>query len=189
MKCLVLAFENLEDLPKNWKECELIDAYGFSKVSDEEITKLSTNLNTYNKFFEIKDYKKPKDPYDFCFIRHPDPWGEPRRWMQAIAALGECLKGKITCEFWFPHEIKAFDFLLKAILTESSVKLLETKQIGKVGDWENYSATWEINSNGMKENMISSYKENKMKILETYYNETGKSLKIGTSLEDVRKEI
>ncbi|HLD16061.1 MAG TPA: hypothetical protein VJB94_05845 [Candidatus Nanoarchaeia archaeon] len=86
MRCLVLAFETLDDLPTGWKKLKHIDAYGRSKVSG----KLPKNIKVYNKFFETNNYKKGR--YDLCFIKHPDPWGEPRNWMQAIAAIGEILK-------------------------------------------------------------------------------------------------
>src|SRR3989344_7707670 len=120
MKCLVLAFETLKDLPNNWQSFSEIDAYGQSKLTMTEIHRLQNKLRIFNKFFESTNLKKNNKIYDYCFIRHPDPWGEPRNWMHAIIALGDSLNGKLDCEFWFVHEIKAFDFLLKSLLGEKA---------------------------------------------------------------------
>ena len=186
MRCLVLAFENLNDLPKDWKNFSSIDAYGQSKISKKEIADLPVKLNVYNQFFEVKNYRKPKQPYVLCFIKHPDPWGEPRNWLQAIAALGECLNGKLVCEFWFPHEIKAFDFLLKSLLGKSA-QFVEAKQLDNVRDWKNFEATWEVKNTS--KNMSEHYQKQKMKILQKYYNEIGKFFQDKTSLKDILKVL
>ncbi len=170
-RLLVLAFENLEDLPKNWKEFSEIDAYGQSKTSSKD---LPVRINLSSQFFEIGNFKKPKENYDFCFIRHPDPWGEPRNWMQAIAALGECLNGKLICEFWFPSEIKTFDLLLKSILGESIVKFVNSRKIENIGKWNNFEATWEINCTKNKKDMLEFYKKEKWRILQEYYQKASK---------------
>lgn len=189
MRCLILAFENFDDLPKNWRDFDVIDAYGASKLTNEEIKKLvgnsSVKLKTYNQFFEIKSFQKPELPYDFCFIRHPDPWGEPRNWLQAIAALGECLKGKLICEFWFPHEVVAFNFLLASLLSKENVKFLASKQIENVGDWKNYFTEWEINPTKVQDDMKSVYQKNKQEILQKFYKEVGKSYRNDFTLEAI----
>jgi len=190
MRCLILAFENFNDLPKNWRDFDVIDAYGASKLTDEEIKKFIGDslmkLKIHNQFFEIKNFQKPEQPYDLCFIRHPDPWGEPRNWLQAIAALGECLKGKLTCEFWFPHEVVAFNFLLASLLGNKNVKFLSAKQIENVGDWKNYSAEWEINSSATQSDMLSVYQKNKQGILQKFYKETGEIYRDDFVLEAIK---
>ncbi len=149
-KTLVLAYEKLEDLPKNYRGFDLLDVYGFSKNKGEELKNLPVKTNYYNRFFEIQNYHKTDSPYSFCYIRHPDPWGEPRNWMQPIAALTECLQGKLVCEFWFPSEVVSFNFLLVSFIGRSSIKFLGVKQIDKVENWNNYEATWDINTDGLK---------------------------------------
>lgn len=190
MRCLILAFENFNDLPKNWKGFEAIDAYGGSKLTEDEIKKFvgnsSVKFKIYNQFFEIKNFQKPEQPYNFCFIRHPDPWGEPRNWLQASAALGECLKGKLSCEFWFPHEVAALNFLLASLLCKENVKFLAAKQIENIGDWKNYSAEWEINSASTQSNMLSVYQEKKREVLQRFYSEVGQLYRDDFSLEEIK---
>lgn len=188
MRCLILAFENFDDLPKNWRDFDVIDAYGASKLTDEEIRKFVGNskiqLKIYNQFFEIKNFQKPEQPYNLCFIRHPDPWGEPRNWLQAIAALGECLKGKLSCEFWFPHEVVAFNFLLASLLGKENVKFLAAKQIENVGDWKNHSAEWGIVVT--QSEMLPIYQKRKQEILQRFYTEIGKSYRDDFTLENIK---
>ena len=183
MRCLVLAFEDLHDLPSSWKDYACIDAYGQSKISLKDKEGLPVKLTVYNQFFEVKSYYKPKKPYDLCFIRHPDPWGEPRNWMQAIAGLGECVVGALVCEFWFPHEVKAFDFLLQSLLG-TSVQFVKAKQLDNIGEWKNFQARWEIK--GLQKNMSDCYQKKKMEILQEYYNNFGKNFTDST-LKDVVK--
>jgi hypothetical protein len=190
MRCLILAFENFDDLPKNWRDFDVIDAYGASKLTDEDIKKFvsdfSVKLKIYNQFFEIKNFQKPEQPYDFCFIRHPDPWGEPRNWLQAIAALGECLNGKLVCELWFPHEVVAFNFLLASLLGKENVKFLAAKQIENIGDWKNYSAEWEINPLATQSDMQPVYQKNKQEILQKLYKEIGNYYRDNLSLDEIK---
>lgn len=190
MRCLILAFENFDDLPKNWRDFDVLDAYGASKLTDEEIKKFvgnsSIKLKIYDQFFEIKNFQKPEQSYDLCFIRHPDPWGEPRNWLQAIAALGECLKGKLTCEFWFPHEVIAFNFLLSSLLDNENVKFLSAKQIENIGDWKNHSADWEINQNTTQSDMLAVYQKRKQEILQKFYKEMGQSYRDDFTLEEIK---
>lgn len=190
MRCLILAFENFDDLPKNWRDFDVIDAYGASKLTDEDIKKFvgdsKVKLKIYNQFFEIKNFQKPEQSYDLCFIRHPDPWGEPRNWLQAIAALGECLKGKLTCEFWFPHEVVAFNFLLASLLDKENVKFLAAKQTENVGGWKNYSAEWEINSTATQNGMLSVYQKSKQEILQKFYKEIGEFYRNDFALEAIK---
>ena len=190
MHCLILAFENFDDLPKNWRDFDVIDAYGVSKITNKDIDKFvgdsSVKLKIYNQFFEIENFQKPEQPYDFCFIRHPDPWGEPRNWLQAIAALGECLKGKLVCEFWFPHEVVAFNFLLASLLSKENVKFLSAKQIENVGEWRNYLAEWEINPLAAQSGMLSVYQKNKQEILQKFYKEIGQNYSDNFVLEGIK---
>ncbi len=188
MRCLVLAFETFDDLPKNWRDFDIIDAYGASEVTDAgiagRVSDSSVKLKIHNRFFEINSFKKPEQAYDLCFIRHPDPWGEPRNWLQAIAALGECLKGRLVCEFWFPHEIVAFDLLLSSLLGKENVKFLAAHQMENSGDWKNYSAQWKINSAAVRSNMSSVYQENKQEILQKFYKEAGAVYRDDLALEE-----
>jgi len=177
-------------LPKNWRDFGIIDAYGASKLIDENIRKFVGNskvkLKIYNQFFEIKNFQKPEQPYNSCFIRHPDPWGEPRNWLQAIAALGECLKGKLICEFWFPHEVVAFNFLLASLLGKENVKFLAAKQIENVGDWKNYSAEWEVNLVEVQSGMSAFYQKMKKEILQKFYKEVGQNYRDNFTLEEIK---
>lgn len=177
MRALILAFENFDDLPKNWRDFDIIDAYGANKLTTLEITQFvddsPVKLKIFNQFFEIKNFQKPEQSYNLCFIKHPDPWGEPRNWLQAIAAFGECLKGKLTCEFWFPHEIVAFNFLLTSLLGKENGKFIATKQLENVGEWKNYSAEWKINPNATQGDMLSVYQQRRQEILQKFYREMG----------------
>jgi len=190
MRCLILAFENFDDLPKNWRDFDVIDAYGAIKLTDEEIKKFvgdsKVKLKIYNQCFEIKNFQKPEQPYDLCFIRHPDPWGEPRNWLQAIAALGECLKGKLTCEFWSPHEVVSFNFLLDSLLGKENIKFLAAKQIENVGDWKNHYAEWEVNLVDVKNDMLSVYQKNKQEILQKFYKEMWQNYRDNFSLKEIK---
>lgn len=189
MRCLVLAFENFDDLPKNWRDFDVIDAYGASKLTDKDIKKFvgdsPVKLKIRNQFFEIKNLQKSEQTYDLCFIRHPDPWGEPRNWLQAIAALGECLKGNLNGEFWFPHEVVAFHFLLASLLGKENVKFLTGKQIEKVDDWKNYSAEWEINSVAIQSDMLSVYQTKRQEILQRFYKEMGRNYRDNFTLAEI----
>lgn len=190
MRYLILAFENFDDLPKNWRDFDVIDAYGASKLTDEDIKKFvgdsKVRLKIYNQFFEIKNFQKSEQSYDICFIRHPDPWGEPRNWLQAIAALGECLSGKLSCEFWFPHEVVAFNFLLASLLGKENVKFLAAKQIDNVGEWKNYSAEWKINLGNVQSDMLPIYQKRKQEILQMFYTEIGKLYRDDFTLETIK---
>lgn len=166
-KCLVLAFSTLKDLPKSWQKMTHIDAYGQIKNPEHDVP---TNLHIHDRFFEIGKVAIPTIPYQTCFIRHPDPWGEPRSWIQAIAALGESLQGTLQCEFWFPHEIIAFHFLLNRVLDSSHVEFECAQEIAPVNQWENYTASWFINRTGVCKEMDSSYKQRKQNLLEEFYH-------------------
>ena len=174
-KCLVLAFSTLEDLPTPWENIEHIDAYGQIKNPELDVP---SNLHIHDRFFEIGKVVTPTIPYDSCFIRHPDPWGEPRSWIQAIAALGECLQGDLRCEFWHPHEIIAFHFLLTEVLSPKQAQFQTAQQINDVGEWNNFSSSWKINFVEIQKEMLSLYQKKKQKILQDFYNTIGKYYKI-----------
>jgi len=182
---LVLAYESLKDLPKNYRDFDILDVYGFSSQGGKELKNISTKVNYYNGFFDIANYNEPKFPYNFCFIRHPDPWGEPRNWMQPIAALAESLSGELTCEFWFPSEIIAFNYLLQSILGNESIRIIQIKQIDDVGNWKNYQAKWSINQKGVKNKMLELYQKNKIIILQNYYKNIGKHFNDNVTLTHV----
>lgn len=174
MKCIVLAFSNVNDLPANKDSFELIDCYGEVELKDSDHQGLSSNLVVHRELFTIGKNTLPETPYNEGFIRHPDPWGEPRNWIQAIAALGECLQGKLTCEFWYPHEIIAFHFLLVSLLSHEQVRFRHAKQIADSNGWDNFSASWQINAISLQANMLDHYQKEKQTILERFYNQIGK---------------
>lgn len=171
MNCIVLAFSTGKDLPNNHKDFTIVDCYGQYHGTDS--TKLAPNIVVHDELFEVGKTTVPNTLYNEGFIRHPDPWGEPRNWMQAIAALGECLQGKLTCEFWYPHEIIAFHFLLNSILSQEQVKLLQAKQIEDANQWDNYSASWGINAVRLQTNMLEQYQKEKHGILQYFYANIG----------------
>lgn len=184
MHCLVLAFETMEDLPKNWQDFVSIDAYGQVKVSLDEVKNISTSLHIYNQFFQVDTNQFPNKLYRSCYIKHPDPWGEPRSWMQAIAALGECVDGTLICEFWFPHEIKAFDFLLQSVLGDG-VHFVQAKQLPDDRECDTYEAVWQITKKSAEENITKLYQEKEMKILQEFYVKVGPLFENELTLEDV----
>ena len=190
MNALVLAFESMEDLPKNWERFDSITAYGPANISKsiEEAIKSQTIL-VMRKLFSIRNFEKPDVPYDYSFIRHPDPWGEPRSWMQAISALGESLQGRLECEFWFTHEIPAFHYLLISLLGNDNIDFKEMLELDSIGNKPNYMAVWEVNTTGIKEDMLEFYEKNKTNILSDYYRNIGQDFDMQMSLEDAKAHI
>lgn len=174
MKCIVLAFSNLKDLPQNHTAFELIDCYGEIDCNDFDPTSINSNIVIHRELFAIGKNIIPETPYNAGFIRHPDPWGEPRNWIQAIAALGECLQGNLTCEFWYPHEIIAFHFLLVSLLSQEQVRFLHAEQTADSNDWDNFSASWKINAISLQSDMLDHYQKEKQTLLERFYNQIGK---------------
>lgn len=172
MKCIVLAFSNLSDLPANKAAFEIIDCYGEVELNMPKQT--DTNITIHQELFAIGKNTLPETPYQEAFIRHPDPWGEPRNWIQAIAALGECLQGKLICEFWYPHEIIAFHFLLVSLLSPEQVKFIEATQVADCNDWDNFSASWHFNAISLQANMLEHYQKEKQNILQRFYKQVGK---------------
>ncbi|MBI2635155.1 MAG: hypothetical protein HYW79_01260 [Parcubacteria group bacterium] len=195
MKCLVLAFENVQDLPSNWKDCESVDIYGFIK-SENAVTAVrdlfadsNTKFNINNELFLIRTLREVGQPYDFCFIRHPDPWGEPRNWMKAVSALGETLSGKLECEFWFSHEIIALNYLMVELLGKSNVEFIDSVQLPDVENKKNFKALWVINHSGIQEKMLQVYEQNKIRILERFYRYLGQFHRGDMNLEVVKNMI
>ncbi len=183
---LVLAYESIKDLPNNYRDFDTIDIYGFSSQGGKEFKNISTKVNYHNGFLDIADYAKPQFPYNFCYIRHPDPWGEPRNWMQPISALAESLQGELSCEFWFPSEILAFNYLLEAIIGKESINIIDINQLDNVNDWKNYMSKWSVNKNGLKHSMHEFYQKNKIRILQNYYKNTGKHFNDNVTLTYVK---
>lgn len=184
-RSLVLAFSSLEDLPTDWESYKHIDAYG--QITSPELS-YPANIHLHDRFFEIGKVTIPKPPYSFCFIRHPDPWGEPRSWMQAIAALGECLQGRLQCEFWHPHEIIAFHFLLTQVLSSDQVHFESAIQIADVGEWANFSVSWTINPITLQKDMLEQYQKEKQQILQQFFNTIGQYYQ-ETSLQEAITKI
>jgi len=165
MRGLVLAFETWSDLPKPWKQFRTIDVYGTPKFRIEARNKGFAKVTLRGAFLDITKYKKPSYTYSYAFIRHPDPFGEPRNWMQAIAAVAESLSGKLECEFWFPAEILAFDFLLRAMIGQRHVARLDVQRARPVRKWKNYRAVWAINPLGAQKGMAQRYQSRKHRVL------------------------
>jgi hypothetical protein len=59
------------------------------------------------------------------------------------------------------------------LLSKENVKFLAAKQIDNIGDWKNYSAEWEINSAGVRREMLPTYQKNKQEILQSFYKNIG----------------
>lgn len=186
MNCIVLAFSTVQDLPNNHAIFWSVDCYGQYNTSAPH--KLPSNIVVHQGLFEVGKTTIPNTLYSEGFIRHPDPWGEPRNWMQAIAALGECLQGKLTCEFWYPHEIIAFHFLLSSILSQEQIKFLHAEQIEDANEWDNYSACWEINAINLQTKMLDQYQKEKQGILQYFYTNIG-SFYQDTSIDQVKPLI
>lgn len=174
MTCIVLAFSTLQDLPTNWTSFERIDCYGEVDPKCLESKKGNERIIVHNQFFAIGKNILPTTPYQECFIRHPDPWGEPRNWIQAIAGLGECLQGKLTCEFWYPHEIIAFHFLLVSLLSKDQVTFIHAEQVADSNNWDNFRADWKINAISLQTDMLEQYQREKQTILQNFYTLIGK---------------
>ncbi len=171
MNCIVLAFSTVKDLPNNYKDFTVVDCYG--ECREVDTIKLASNIVVHQELFEVGKTNLPNTLYNEGFIRHPDPWGEPRNWMQAIAALGECLQGQLNCEFWYPHEIIAFHSLLTSILSPVQVRFMRAQQIEDANEWDNYSASWEINSVSLQADMLAQYQKEKQGILQYFYTNIG----------------
>ncbi len=183
MNCIVLAFSTAKDLPHNYKDFTVVDCYG--EWSEADTTKLAPNIVVHQQLFEVGKTPVLNTLYSEGFIRHPDPWGEPRNWMQAIAALGECLQGPLTCEFWYPHEIVAFHFLLTSILSSEQVRFIHAQQIEDANEWDNYSASWEINATSLQADMLAQYQKEKQGILQYFYTNIGTFYR-DTSIDQVQ---
>lgn len=165
MRCLVLAFSTMEDLPQGWEQFDHIDAYGQIKIPKKEWKSLPKNLTLHEGFFEIsKDFKAPR-PYDLCYIAHPDPYGEPRNWIKAVAAIIECVKGTIIATFFFTHEIHAFDLLISTV--DPYIDFGEAKQLPPKGDWEQFEASWTIDT--LEGDMYEEYQAKKHEWLIRFY--------------------
>lgn len=188
MRCLVLAFTSIEDLPRNWQDMAHIDAYGELEKIDHTQLSRHPQIHLHNQFFEIGKAEQSPQSYNYCFIRHPDPWGEPRNWMKAIAAIAECVQGQLNCEFWYPHEIVAFHYLLKELLGEN-INFIQANQTDSIGDWKNFVAAWQVNQDKLLTNMHTVYQNNKHSILQKLYNNIGQYYNQAISLDNALKLV
>jgi hypothetical protein len=177
MRCLVLAFETFDDLCSDWQSYETVDAYGSNGVSPADVATFrgdcATAITVHNRQFSIMAPDGPVVVYDHCFVRHPDPWGEPRNWLRAIARLGESLRGDIRCVHYHQHEGLAFNFLLIALLDKENVRLESTVELepGK------FQFTWRINAAGLQTDMQTRYRNRFGKIMRRFYTEMGPFLR------------
>jgi hypothetical protein len=140
-RCLVLAFVGEKDLPLNHREFDVIDAYGKYAMPNPS-PENSGRVRIHSTPFSVETYQKPPQPYNFCYVRHPNPQVEPRSWAGAIAALGECLDGSIFVRFYYPYEILQFAVIINTILGNYATLMrvrdanFETEtQIEQVAEW------------------------------------------------------
>jgi hypothetical protein len=181
-RCLVLAFERFDDLPDDWRRFDAIDAYGVSTVTSADVEAFKAGwtgeMTVRPGLLNVTRWRPPAVPYDHCFIRHPDPWGEPRNWFRAIAALGACLAGELTALFFYQHEILAFNFQLTALLGQSAVALSDTAPIADVRREGETSAPcvrarWSINPQGVQAGMEERYRLRLGQAMRRFYLEMG----------------
>ncbi|MCW3848062.1 hypothetical protein OF829_12500 [Sphingomonas sp. LB-2] len=177
MRGLVLAFEGFADLPPAWRDCRTIDAFGKvtfpldvvrAFVGDAPVA-----ITIHHQLLDILDFEPPGAPYDLCFIRHPDPWGEPRSWLCAIAAIGECLRGELTCVFHRQHEGLAFNFLLAAMLGAENAKFLSAEKVEDAGGERHIALRWQINAKGVQRDMGIRFRNRLRAILRQFYTQIG----------------
>lgn len=188
--CIVLACSTIEDLPSHWQQFSHIDCYGEIKHA-KDFTDCD-NVTIHNQFFEIGKNEIPTIPYSLGFIRHPDPWGEPRNWIKAIAGLSECLQGELVCEFWYPHEILAFHFLLTAMLDKDQVKFISAQQLKDIRDWNNFQASWQLNAIKLSADMLTLYQKEKQHLLQNFYTNMGplyKDISLAEALDKIAATV
>lgn len=173
MRCLVLAFETFGDMPSNWQSYDAVDAYGSNSVSAADVAAFrgdsSTAVSVHNRQFNVMAAERPIDVYSDCFVRHPDPWGEPRNWLRAIALLGESLSGEMRCVHYHQHEALAFNFLLTALLDKEHVRLERSAE----GEDGMFHVTWRINAGGLQADMQTRYRNRFGQVMRRFYIEMG----------------
>ncbi|MEK6902003.1 MAG: hypothetical protein AABX02_00250 [archaeon] len=146
MRALVLAFKNMEDLPPQPERFEQIIAYGVMRKIPK-ITPLLINLTIRPFQFGYGNHPA-NERFDYCYIRHPDPFGEPVPWMSAIAGIGESVKGPLEAVFHHPYEVTAFHYLLKKIIGKKNVKweygrhIVDTEAPSPPYQWDEYLSRW-----------------------------------------------
>lgn len=135
MRALVLAFQSVKDLPPHPERFEHIIAYGdMGKVPIIRAGSLKIVVRPYQ--FGFGNHSS-KERFDYCYIRHPDPFGEPVPWMSAIAGIGERVTGPIEAVFYHPYEVTAFHYLLKKIIGKKNVKWKSGRRVG-----DEYVSCW-----------------------------------------------
>ncbi len=120
MRALVLAFKNRYDLPPQPERFDQIIAYGDMRKVPTNVPR-SLNLTIRPHQFGFGNHPA-NERFDYCYIYHPDPFGEPVPWMSAIAGIGESVKGPLEAVFYHPYEVTAFHYLLKKIIGKKNVK-------------------------------------------------------------------
>ncbi len=177
MRCLVLAFETFGDMPSNWQSYDAIDAYGSNCVSAADVASFrggsATAITVHNRQLSIMAPERPAIVYDDCFARHPDPWGEPRNWLRAIAVLGESLRGSMRCILHHQHEGLAFSFLLTSLLDKENVRLERAVEC----EPGQFQFTWRINPAGPQTDMQTRYRARLGTIMRRFYAEMGPFLR------------
>ncbi len=138
---LVLAYTNLDDLPKNWDKFDSIDLFGSSEEVWQSMKKGNTYLRNHRKLL-LNKTDLPQRDYSRVYIKHPDPFGEPRNWMLAISVIRERLQGYIDCIFWSKQEILAFNFLLINLWGTENVKFISLNITNDNGEQKFY-IRWE----------------------------------------------
>jgi hypothetical protein len=175
--CVVLAFESVADLPPEWALCDRLTLYG-PKAPDVEqpfsADPASPLITLRRETLDIATLTPRDQPFDSCFVRHPDPWGEPRSWLCAIAALGECLTGTLTCVVHRDHEALAFNHLLIAMLGQEHAILEGTRRVDDPIGERHLAISWRINPAGVQREMQVRFRRRLRPIIRNFYVDIGR---------------
>ena len=145
---LILAYQDADDLPEQYKQFSSIDAYG----DVQNHTPMKKHMRIVNKPYTLAT--RGIKTYNHCFIRHPDPWGDPRSWANGIAAIGSRLKGDIECVFYRLDEVGAFNYMLRELINPNELAFNDVQTIHS----HEQQASWTITRR--QRNMRKRYKQN-----------------------------
>ncbi len=145
--CLVLAYVDQKDLPPNYKEFDVIDAYGGGFV-DSMLSPDPARVRLHPDHFLVGSYESSAQPYSFCYIRHPDPQLRPASWISAIAAIGKCLDGELLVRFYYAYEILHFDAMINMLLGGRARRTEIISGLASDVEDSEYAAKWEIKPTG-----------------------------------------
>jgi hypothetical protein len=123
----------------------------------------------FKQMFCLSNYNREVN-YRCCYIRHPDVWGEPRNLMTAIAAISQCVKGKLICEFSAKDELAAFQYLVTC-LTSAKLSRIYRTRVGKSNRKAAYHAEWVMQRRRRVLDMSAFYSRNQRRILSRLYTQ------------------